>query len=533
MAENMMLHGMQASDGDTPFRGLLIAAFAYKRRMLVTALAVLGLALALAAVMESKYAAHASLLALMGTEYTYRPLAGQPATSNGALEREEVLRTEIEILESDDLHRALIRRIGLRRLYPDYLEPPGLVASAIKLVLGLSSRLADAVTGEAREKASLDPVELALIEFDASFSAVAVKSGNSIELNFTHADPGLAAEALNTLTALYLDMRKTVFSDQQSALVEAQVGKLRDALTAADARLAEFRMARGASAFQTRRDIVLHAQGDGEKEQQDAVSAVGQGEARVAALQGQLAHLAPDIQSGEDTDMDQRLSPLRSSLDTLHAKEAELRTSYRTDSAPVQAVREQIAAREAELAVKGRDRAPSGFHRARNPLHEFVEGDLLRARADLDAARMRHAHAQAALQDLDAQLRTLNEQERQLDQLDRQRGIAEDAYRAAAKVLEERRITDDLETRKQASMRIVQPATVPIKAKPTRKLVVLAGFVLALFSAAFAAILSNLAREFYLTPDELERDLGVAVLAAVPEREPDVVRALTLRTVHA
>ncbi len=528
-----MLHGARAGDGDAPFGGLLIAAFTYKRRMIVTALAVLGLALAAAAVMRSKYAAHELLLALMGTEYTYRPLAGQPATSNGALEREEVLRTEIEILESDDLHRALIRRIGLRRLYPDYLEPPGLVASAIKFVLGLPARVTDAVTGETRDKAPLDPVELALIEFDASFSAVAVKSGNSIELNFTHGDPALAAEALSTLTALYLDMRKSVFSDQQSALVEMQVSKLRDALATADARLAEFRMAHGASAFQTRRDIVLHAQGDAEKELQDAVSAIGQGEARVAALQVQLAHLPPDIQSGQDTDIDQRLSPLRSSLDALHAKEAELRTSYRADSAPVQAVREQIAAREAELAAKGRDRAPSGFHRARNPLHESVEGDLLRAQADLDAARARHAHAQAALHDLDAQLQTLNEQERQLDQLERQRGIAEDAFRAAAKVLEERRITDDLEARKQASMRVVQPATAPIKAKPTRKLVVLAGFVLALFSAAFAAILSNLARESYLTEGELERDLGVAVLAAVPEREVHVVRALALRAIHA
>ena len=246
------MHGTRAGEGDAPFRGLLIAAFTYKRRMLVTALAVLGLALALAAVMKSKYVAHSSLLALLGTEYTYRPLAGQTATSNGALEREEVLRTEIEILESDDLHRALIRRIGLRRLYPGYLEPPGLVVAAIKSVLGLSSRIADEVTGEAREKTPPDPVELALIEFDASFSAVAVKAGNSIELTFTHADPGLAAEVLNTLNAMYLDMRKSVFSDQQSGLVEAQVGKLRDALGAADARLAEFRMAHGASAFLTR-----------------------------------------------------------------------------------------------------------------------------------------------------------------------------------------------------------------------------------------------------------------------------------------
>lgn len=522
-----------ATGDDSPLRGFVVAAFAYRRRMLVAAFAVLGLACAAAAVMKSKYAAHASLLALLGTEYTYRPVAGEPATSNGALEREEVLRTEIEILGSDDLHRTLIRRIGLRRLYPDYLEPPGLAMAAVKLVLGLPSRIAEGVTGEAREKAPPDPVELALLEFDANFAAVAVKSGNSVELTFTHQDPELAAEALNMLDAMYLDLRKSVFSDQQSALVEAQVAKLRDALAAAESRLAEFRMAHGASAFQTRRDIVLHAQGDAAKELQDAGSAVGQGEARVATLRAQLARLARDVQSGQDTELDQRLAPLRASLDGLHAKETELLASYREDSAPVLAVREQIAAREAEMAAKGRDRAPSGFHRVQNPLREGVGGDLLRAQADLDAARVRRAHAQAALSDLDAQLLTLNEQERQLDQLDRQRGVADDAYRAAAKLLQERRITDDLEARKQASVRVLQPATVPIKAKPTRKLVVLGGFVLALFAAPFAAVLSNLARQSYLTAGEIERDLGVAILACVPERGEGAVRALALRPVHA
>jgi uncharacterized protein involved in exopolysaccharide biosynthesis len=533
MAEDALVHGTPADEGDSPFQGFLTAAFTYKRRMLVAALAVLGLACTAAAVMKSKYAAHASLLALLGTEYTYRPLAGQPASSNGALEREEVLRTEIEILGSDDLHRALIRRIGLQRLYPDYLEPPGLVASALKFVLGLPSRVADSVTGETRERTPLDPVELALVEFDANFAAVAVKSGNSVELSFTHEDPDLAAEALNTLDAMYLDLRKSVFSDRQSALVEAQVAKLRDALATADSRLAEFRMAHGASAFQTRREIVLHAQGDAAKELQDAGSAVGQGEARVAALRAQLARLAPNVQSGQDTEMDQRLAPLRASLDALHARETELLASYRDDSAPVQTVRGQIAAREAEMSARSRDRLPSGFHLAQNPLREGVGGDLLRAQADLDAARVRRAHAQAALLDLDAQLRTLNEQERRLDQLDRQRQVADDAYRAGAKLLEERRITDDLEARKQASVRVLQPATVPIKAKPTRKLVVLGGFVLALFAAPFAVILSNLMRQSYLTTGEIERDLGVAVLACVPERDAGAVRALALRPVHA
>ena len=107
------------------------------------------------------------------------------------------------------------------------------------------------------------------------------------------------------------------------------------------------------------------------------------------------------MQSGQDTDIDQRLSPLRSSLDGLRAKETELLASYRGDSATVRAIRQQIAAREVEMAASRRDRAPSGFHRAQNPLREAVGGDLLRAQADLDAARVRREHARAVVQDLE------------------------------------------------------------------------------------------------------------------------------------
>ena len=517
-----------AAADETPFRTLLIAGFAYKRRVLITAATILGLACAAAAVMSSKYSAHASLLTLLGTEYTYRPLAGQASTSNGALEREEVLQTEIEILGSDDLHRALIRRVGLARLYPDYVEGPGFFKAAISFVLDLPTRVADALTGESRGKTPLDPVELALLDFNAAFSAVPVKAGNSIELTFTHKDPAIAAETLNTLDEMYLDRRRTVFNDQQSALVEAQVAKLKDALNGADARLADFRLANGASAFATRREIVLHAQGDAEKDAQEAESAVGQGEAKLATLQGQLKSLPADVRSGSDTDLDQRLTPIRASLDSLRAKQAELLTSYRPDSVSVRAIQAQIAAREAELTSKRRDLAPSGYHYAQNPLREGVGGDLLHAQADLDAARARRAHAQAVQQDLATQIRTLDENERQLDQLERQRQVAEDAYREGAKVLEERRITDEIESRKQASVRVLQPATVPIKPRPTRKLVVLGGAMFALLSGMGTVLLLNLARRSYLTPDELERDLGVAVLACVPERSAASARALAL-----
>lgn len=504
-------------------REVVAAVFFYKRRILAVSFSILFLIGTLALTMKKQYEAAASLIVLLGTEYTYRPSAGEQATANAVLEREQILRTEVEILGNANLHREVLRKIGLERAYPDLLKPPGSLARLRAAVTSVLDRMiVDSGVRRTEEENAGEQadqtLELALASFNSQLSLQVAKTGSTIGLGFTNPDPQVAADILNTLAAMYLDLRRKLFGSTQSSVVSEQVQQLRQQLEQTDRRLTEFKARNNIANFQTRREIVLREQGDLEKEKKEAESLLDQNAARIAALEGQLAKLPPEIQSSRSTEVDARATPLRTSLEQLLAKRSELLTQYRADSAAVRSVNEQIAARQAELASSRGDRSTSGFIFAQNPLWANISSDLFRAQGELRAAEARLAQATVHTAEVANHLRDLNRLEEKLQDLERARQIADDSFRSASKVFEDRRLIESVEAQKQASVRLLQPALVPTMPKGTRRLILLAGIALSLVGAAITALLSNYFRPYYLLAESLERDAGIAVLATVAER---------------
>ena len=113
-------------------RDLLLTLWFSRRRILLIMLAAMALAAYVAFQVEPKYQSRASFLVLLGSEYGMRPVGGQQLMSNINAVPEELLHTEADILSSDDLHRDVIEQIGVARLYPDLLKPPGLFARLVK-----------------------------------------------------------------------------------------------------------------------------------------------------------------------------------------------------------------------------------------------------------------------------------------------------------------------------------------------------------------------------------------------------------------
>src|SRR6195952_4167099 len=105
-------------------RDLMLTAVSHKARIFLICFCVMAVAVAIAVRVEPDYKAKSSLLVLMGTEHAFRPAAGQQFVNSGGVDAEQVLRTEASILGSDDLHRSVIREIGIEKLYPKLLQKP-------------------------------------------------------------------------------------------------------------------------------------------------------------------------------------------------------------------------------------------------------------------------------------------------------------------------------------------------------------------------------------------------------------------------
>lgn len=493
-------------------RELATSLFKDGRKILLTMAVVFGLAFIIAVLTSSRYTATSSLLVLLGPEYGYRGPAGENGVFNAYFDRESILQTEINILKSRPMLEQVIRTVGLERIYPDMADP-GLVSQAMT---GVRAAI-KAMTGSSKSGEDEDPVKLAVESFGEDFDLEGERVGDVIHVSFTHEDPAVAAEVVNVTIRTYLEMRKHLFNDPQSALVETQVGQLQEQASKTQEQLQGFKAAHDIADYETQLDILLRSRGDLARDQQEAENAVSQLTQRAAALKSQLGSTPVDVTMYSDTNPGERLKNVQTNLEDLKAREIDLLTNYRPESGPVREIREQIAKREVEIAKIRRDDSAFAVRKGRNTVYDAISLDLLKTEGDLSAAVARASLDKQQIADLDKSIADLNQKRTELLGLERQNQSADEAYKAAIKIYQDRRLTEDVSSRKAANVRVIQAAEPPTRSTGVRKMIVIVGFILALVSGAFVAISSEFNRRGFLSPEKLERTLGIPVLVSIPE----------------
>ena len=504
---------------DTALAIRLFVENTWRRRHLLAAVAAATAApfLALAIAIAPRYVSTSTLVLLLGPEYTARAPAGSALPPSLAFDPDHILGNESAIIDGDDLHRDVIRRIGIDRLYPALLAPPSLAARAVSAILGLPDALATlAGSAPPRRAGHDDTTERALAIFDARFDAAPSKNASVLTLSFTHRDPAVAAETLRTIERLYLRRRRDLYGEQQLAPLRDEVAGARADLAGAEAALAGFRHAHAISDYTTELDILLHGQGDLEADGLAAGRDAAASRARVASLSAQLAGLPAMVSGGSDNDLDAQTASTRASLDTLEAERAATLARFRPDSPEAGAIESQITRRRDELAAAATARhAVSGTHTVRNGTRDTVLASLLAAETDAAAAGARTDADRAALAGLAGRIGTLGAAERRLDELTDARDARLESYRTLSASLSDEAKDEAVEARALPGARIATEANLPTRPKPLRLLLAAAGLVFALFATFAAALLLHAGRRVILFADEIERT-GLVVLGRIP-----------------
>jgi hypothetical protein len=158
----------------------------------------------------------------------------------------------------------------------------------------------------------------------------------------------------------------------------------------------------------------------------------------------------------------------------------------------------------------------STVRQGRNPVYETITTQLTTAESEHDAASARTQTIGVQLAQLADKLRALQANEQALGDLSRDQNIAESAYRMLAQKLQEARILDEATLRDATNVRVVQPPIVSAKPQDLRPLVVLLGLFAGLCAALATAFVCDLLQDGFVTPEQLEKTIGLPVLAAVP-----------------
>jgi uncharacterized protein involved in exopolysaccharide biosynthesis len=478
-------------------RDLLLTAFTQKGRVFLIFFCVMALSVAAAVMVQPEYKAKSTLLVLMGAEHSLRATAGQQVISS-SVDPEQVLRTEASILSSDDLHRTVIREVGLENLYPNLLKKPSAFEKWLSDVkhfvtdsLGLTEKTVDTGASDSMAKA----VDL----FSHNLTISVDKKSSVIGLEFTSADKTLSAEALRVLEIQYLDLRAKLYGDVQAPIVQVQQEAVGKQLAGADAALQAFKKQHDISNFAERRAILLKQQGELETVLTKSESTIAEQTARLTQLSQQLASVAGSRKGAPNA-----AAALQGMVQAYQKRQEEATTQYRGSPA-VDEARRQMLERETDIA---RMQATQAYG---------VQTDRNKTDADLRASLAAHDAVSAQLATLNKQVADLDSEELQLHQFERNRAILEDNYKAVTKILDERQILETVEANQQSSVRVIQPPRVPALPQPTRRLILLAGILVSFLLSIGSILVSHFFRAIYLRPEALEMDTGLTVLASVPD----------------
>ncbi|HXT81450.1 MAG TPA: hypothetical protein VN702_17940 [Acetobacteraceae bacterium] len=480
-------------------RDLLLSGFNKRRLILILVACVMVLGVQIALTVEPDYRAKSSLLVLLGTEHSFRPPAGQQFLNSGGVDSEQVLRTEASILASDDLHRSVIRELGVEHLYPKLLKPPSTISRWMHAAKLWIAETTGNTALNSPDGTKDDPLARAVDLFARNLTINVDKKSSVIELYFNNPDPTMASDALKVLEKDYFELRTKLYGDVQAPIVKVQQENVGKQLADADTALAAFKQQHDISSFTDRRTILLKQQGDLETALAKSESTIAEQEARLKQLNQQLGAV-----TGSKKGTPNASAALQGMVQAYRQRQADAQTHYRGSPA-VDEARRQMLERETDIAKMQSTQAFA------------TQTDRNKTEADLRASLSGHDTIEAQLDAINKQIDALDKEELQLHTLERNRGILEDNFKAVSKILDERQVVETVETHRQSSVRVVQPPRVPAFPQPLRRLILIAAAVISVLLAAAVTLLSHFFRASYLRPEALEFDTGLAVLASVPE----------------
>ena len=204
---------------DISMRELLVFYYRYRARLMAAFFLPFIVIVALSFLPDARFEAGSVLIVRMGSEYVYQPEVANNKYGPGnaiPFDRDQIFKSEVAILDSDDLHMQVIRAIGLEKLYPRLAE----TTLFDRISWWSAGLVGDAPTHEQIEQRRYAK---ALLKFDRRLDIKLEKESAVINVTFEHPDAAIAVAVLDELLKLYLEKRKQLYLEPRLDLAATQL----------------------------------------------------------------------------------------------------------------------------------------------------------------------------------------------------------------------------------------------------------------------------------------------------------------------
>jgi uncharacterized protein involved in exopolysaccharide biosynthesis len=476
---------------ETSVRDVLHVLFKHKRAILgIFFVAVASVTLGVF-LLPPVYEATASVLIKIGREYLPKPDVGAGGNLL-SVNQQEIINSEIAILNSRDVIGKVINALGVDRIYPKIARDP---------------------------PRNMTPFDAALVEFAKDLRTDDVKKSSVINVSFRNRDPVVAAKALTLLIGFYKEKHLQVFANAESSFLKEQMAEYQRRLHESEQALETFKQDNKVYSVEEQRSLLLKQRVDLDTSLKSANDRVSALKREVSSYRQHLSDIAKDKAQYTQSELDKILVDARTRLLSLQIKEQELLAKdYRSDSRSVKDVRKEIWVVKSFL--NSQEDNIRHTVRTSNPVYQEVQKQLLKAQADLASQQAGAATLSEQIAQLDRQIRSLDEKQNELSNLKRALSINEKNYLTYAEKHEEARISDDLNRQKIANISVVQAPSIPKKpVEPKKRLDIFLAIILGgIFGVGYAFLLEFISHGLS-TPQQVEDRLGHRVLVSIPLKQ--------------
>jgi uncharacterized protein involved in exopolysaccharide biosynthesis len=464
---------MQKEHQTIDMREVLITLFKHRYRILAIFLSIVIAVTVISFSMRPVYEARSSLMVKFGREYIYNPAIGDTkiSTSFQSFPKEEAIRSEIQILTSDDLVKKVIESLGLENIYPDLIK---------------------------KDSVKISPLEAAITRFSKYFSVKNIKKSNVIEISFQHENPEIAASAVNQLVELFKEKHLQVLSSPKSSFLEKQLIIYREKLKASEDDLEDFKQKYKIFSIDEQISLLL-------KQRMDLDTSLKTAQNRTHELEQALTYPPADgpivfknAPYYTETERYKVIDDAKAKLLSLQLKEQELLGKYKEGSRMIVNVRKEIELVRTFL----------------------VEQEENLAKAEMNALKAKSSTINNQMKQLDGEIEKLTFRVKQFQNLQRELDTHERNYTAYVNKLEEARISEDMDRQKIANIGVIQEAIRPAEpVKPNKSLNIALGIFLGAIAGIGYAFFSEYNSQCFTTPESIERRLDIPVLTTIPYKK--------------
>lgn len=464
-------------------RDILLVLFRQKWRITVIFIAVNAIAIAYLCTAQPLYEAKAELLIRFGDEAPAQLTQNVQQTQLVPDERREILLTNIEIIQSQELLKQILTEFTIAKVYPK-MHPP--------------------LTGTLMDKA--------LKQLSTDLTVKAGQEDNAIQLSLLNASPELATAMEKRLIDLYQAKESSLYTPTPTSFLTTELKSAQDRSNASQAALQAFKAENGVSDFDGEVNSLLTNRQLAVSAVSDAQSAKAQALRREAEFKSALAQV-PAEAAGSNGETYRQVDDLSTKLNALKLSLAQ----YQPGSDIARQLQYQINILSAQLAAEKGSIVRRG---PPNIVYQTLQTNIMSAHADASAADEAIAAAQAHLDQLETRLRALEAVRSDYDALVRQANLDVDAYKAIAARLQEGKIADQLVSSKLTRVSVFDPPATAMKpARPRIALTLIAGFLTSVLLALGVAFFRESMDERFATPEQLSYALNLPSFGSFSRRQ--------------